>query len=260
MMLADLNDRQLELLLADADGQLDALQQAELKALLADHPHLANQWEDLICQYLQASAPTVEPLPELLHARLSKQADAFFAEHQPAAVEPHTPKIKPEPARRSASGLWPLAFAASVLIAALGWYPQLQQQAPINPAAIHAELLAEGAIQVAWSPTDDPASLPAESGDIVWDPRRQKGVMRFTGLKPNDPRAEQYQLWIFDANRELHPVDGGVFNINDQGEAYVAFEAKLPVGQAHLFAVTVERPGGVVVSDQGRIAVVAKVG
>jgi anti-sigma-K factor RskA len=256
MMLADLNDRQLEWLLADADGQLNAEQQVELNSLLAEHPHLANQWEDLICQYLQASAPAVEPLPELLQARLHKQAEEFFS--TPAPAQQNTPPATPQPASRSV--LWPLAFAASVLLAVLGWYPQLQQQAPGNPAALHADLLAEGAIQLAWSPTDDPASLPAESGDIVWDPRSQKGVMRFTGLKPNDPRAEQYQLWIFDANRELHPVDGGVFNINEQGEAFVAFEAKLPVGQAHLFAVTVERPGGVVVSDQGRIAVLAKVG
>lgn len=256
MMLADLDDRQLELLLADADGQLDAEQQAELNTLLAEHPHLAGQWEDLICQYLQASAPAVEPLPELLQARLRKQADQFFSAAEPSAADASG---VPQP-RSSRSGLWPLAFAASIVLAALGWYPQLQQQIPANPAALHAQMLAEGAIQLAWSPTDDPASLSAESGDIVWDPRSQRGVMRFTGLKPNDPRAEQYQLWIFDANRELHPVDGGVFDINDQGEAFVAFEAKLPVGQAHLFAVTVERPGGVVVSDQGRIAVLAKVG
>jgi len=55
-------------------------------------------------------------------------------------------------------------------------------------------------------------------------------------------------------------VDGGVFDITDDGKVIVPIEAKLPVGAPTLFAITVERPGGVVVSDQGRIAMVGKVG
>ena len=84
--------------------------------------------------------------------------------------------------------------------------------------------------------------------------------MRFAGLAANDPADSQYQLWIFDAERdERHPVDGGVFDIpRDGGETIVPIRAKLPVGQPALFAVTVERPGGVVVSDRQRIAVVAR--
>jgi len=38
----------------------------------------------------------------------------------------------------------------------------------------------------------------------------------------------------------------------------VPIEAKLRVQKPTLFAVTVEKPGGVVVSDQKRIALVAK--
>ena len=77
---------------------------------------------------------------------------------------------------------------------------------------------------------------------------------------PNDPSQSQYQLWIFDGTREKHPVDGGVFDVNEAGEVVIPIDPKLPVGQPTLFAITVERPGGVVVSDQGRIAMVGKVG
>ena len=83
--------------------------------------------------------------------------------------------------------------------------------------------------------------------------------MRFSGLQANAPTDFQYQLWIFDAERdERFPVDGGVFDIPvGQDEVVVPIDARLPVGEATLFAVTVEAPGGVVVSDRSRIAVVA---
>lgn len=84
--------------------------------------------------------------------------------------------------------------------------------------------------------------------------------MRFKGLVANDPQVFQYQLWIFDAQRdERHPVDGGVFDVPPGAdEVIVPIHAKLPVGQPVLFAITVEKPGGVVVSDRERIALVAK--
>jgi hypothetical protein len=56
-----------------------------------------------------------------------------------------------------------------------------------------------------------------------------------------------------------YPVDGGVFEIPaDGGEVVIPIEAKLPVGQPTLFAVTVEPPGGVVVSSRERIVLVAQ--
>ena len=76
------------------------------------------------------------------------------------------------------------------------------------------------------------------------------GYMQFSGLQSNDPRVEQYQLWIFDGTRDdAHPVDGGVFDINQNGEVIVPIHAKLPVAHPTAFAVTLEKPGGVVVSD-----------
>jgi hypothetical protein len=112
-----------------------------------------------------------------------------------------------------------------------------------------------------WAPAGDPAGQGV-TGDVVWDARTQTGYMRFTGLRRNDPATEQYQLWIFDGRRdERYPVDGGVFDVRGEGdEVVVPIRARLPVGTPLAFAVTVERRGGVVVSDRSRVVVIARVG
>ena len=82
--------------------------------------------------------------------------------------------------------------------------------------------------------------------------------MLFDGMRVNDPSVEQYQLWIFDKNRDqAFPVDGGVFDVSSTGEVIVPISAKLHVDEPVLFAVTIEAPGGVVVSKRERIVVTA---
>ena len=82
--------------------------------------------------------------------------------------------------------------------------------------------------------------------------------MRFKGLAVNDAKQLQYQLWIFDKHRDqAFPVDGGVFDVSSTGEVIVPISAKLRVDEPVLFAVTVEAPGGVVVSKRERIVVTA---
>jgi anti-sigma-K factor RskA len=131
---------------------------------------------------------------------------------------------------------------------------------PATPTERSARTAARNAKDVttlAWTATEDSAAKGA-SGDVVWSASQQKGFMRFVGLAVNDPKALQYQLWIFDKNRDqAFPVDGGVFDITPSGEVIVPISAKLPVGEPVLFAVTVEKPGGVVVSKRERIVVTA---
>jgi hypothetical protein len=126
-----------------------------------------------------------------------------------------------------------------------------------------------GIVRTAWLGLDD-ADLSETphaydqtlSGEVVWDPETNEGYMVFEGLGENDPSLYQYQLWIFDADRPTGqlpqygegilsqlPVDGGVFDATG-GRVIVPIDAKLPVGQAAVFAITVEPPGGVVVSDR----------
>ena len=102
-------------------------------------------------------------------------------------------------------------------------------------------------------PNDADETGLGATGDLVWDQSAQRGVMRFTGLPVNDPLQEQYQLWIFESGDQAHPIDGGVFNITKSDE-YIPINAKLHVGdEPVLFAVTIEKPGGVVVSDRSRL-------
>jgi hypothetical protein len=55
------------------------------------------------------------------------------------------------------------------------------------------------------------------------------------------------------------PIDGGTFDVNSNGEVVVPINARLKAKAPHLFAVTIEKPGGVVVSKREKIAAIAKV-
>ncbi|MEE2972252.1 MAG: anti-sigma factor [Planctomycetota bacterium] len=128
-----------------------------------------------------------------------------------------------------------------------------------HPSAVHWDWEA-GLVQ----PDED------ASGMVTFDPATQEGFMLIKGLEPNDPRREQYQLWIWDQEREpdpdnptpladnVHPVDGGVFDVDADGEAIIPIDAKLTIGKPYLFAVTVERPGGVAKSDKSQVPIIAQ--
>ena len=78
-------------------------------------------------------------------------------------------------------------------------------------------------------------------------------------MPPNDPSQEQYQLWIIDPERDAEPIDGGVFDVASSGEVVVPIQAKLKVLKPAAFAITIEKPGGVVVSTQERLPLLAQV-
>jgi len=81
-------------------------------------------------------------------------------------------------------------------------------------------------------------------------------------VRTERPRAIQYQAWIFDAARdERYPVDGGVFDVPaGADEVIVPIQAGIPVQRAVAFAVTVEQPGGTVVSDRAKLVAFARAG
>lgn len=171
--------------------------------------------------------------------------------------------------RRRALLVWALATAAglAVLVPRLSplWRNTINDAAaPVSgPSATQllAELRADPAVvPVRWAESEDPAAMNAD-GEVWWDAARQRGVLRIRGLVPNDPRLAQYQLWIVDAERDArYPVDGGVFDIGRDGEVLVVIDARVPVRRATLFAVTLEAPGGVVVSTRERLVLTAAVG
>lgn len=141
--------------------------------------------------------------------------------------------------------------------------PELPPPPPAPPSDVEKRQTLQAqpeALRLAWAKTDDPLAGEA-TGDVVWSNEAQEGYMRFVGLPVNDPGEQQYQLWIFDKGRsDKTPVDGGVFDVTEAGEVIVPIDPKVRVDEAVMFAVTVERPGGVVVSDRAHIVTLAKLG
>lgn len=259
---------------------LDDADRAELLALDADAEALL----DLELAAGEVAARAHEAHPETVPAALAEKLLAQAAAEPPSKVDakviplaprrPHgTPGATraPTPAPRRPSPLPWLLAAAAIVLALFGWLrrdtapvavpgpaPSASAERPETPASAREALLGiAGTSRVPWKATADPSATGA-AGDVVWHGGAQRGFMRFTGLAPNDPAKVQYQLWIFDGERDdRFPVDGGVFNVGPEGEIVVPIEAKLHVSKPTLFAITVEKPGGVVVSKRERIVLTA---
>jgi len=184
----------------------------------------------------------------------------------------------PERAPSNAWFPWLVAAAAIVIAGGVLLSPEPKQPAPVqlSTAEMRDQLIASvdaaSLLRYDWTPTEDASVVGEVTGDLVWDEATDQGYMTISGLAVNDPSEFQYQLWIFDTTRpqgELpqfegfdgllsqRPIDGGVFDITDTGEVVIPIDAKLLVEQGIAFAITVERPGGVVVSDRSRVPLLA---
>jgi hypothetical protein len=245
---------------------------------------------------LTLAAPPL-PLPDALRARLEQQAAAFIAapgaREAPAVREAlavrEAPAVRPvvEPIRAAApartAGYGWFAAAACLLLALFGWFrtppasappvavlpppvvvepPAPAAPAPLTPAERRTQLLAQaGTLKITLGATKDPAAAGV-TGDVVWDPKAQQGFLHFVGLAPNDPQVHEYQIWIFDAERDQrYPIDGGVFDVPaGAAEVVIPIHAALLVHKPAAFAVTVEKPGGVVVSSRDHVVVLGAAG
>jgi len=250
----------LEKLLADrATGDLESAEHRELAKLLLDEGDDVSL--DLAAAALDIGlAAEEEAMPLALAEKVSETAKAFLPEPDAPAVRAPKPRVVPRkasPIRTTLGVVGWLAAAASIVFAVYVWRDN--QPTPIPDPQAQRELLlsdAADAVSLTWTATEDPAASSAQ-GDVLWSNERQKGFMRIQGLQANNPDQNQYQLWIFDGTRE-NPVDGGVFNIPEGAtEVIIPIDAKLLVDSPQLFAITVEKPGGVVVSKRERIVLVA---
>jgi len=235
---------------------------------------------ELVAAEVACAEAVVERMPATLTARIV--ADSEFGLTRAPALIASVVRLAPQRSRASVDRVqyagwllaalvvlgfwiaWPSAQTPSAPIAQLpvAQLPVPRPGAPVAAPPSLAErrqalLQTEGVRQAAWVATKDPSGLGA-SGDVVWNAHEQKGFMRFHGLAKNDRQKIQYQLWIFDKERDAkHPVDGGVFDVGEDGELLVAIDPRVPVHHATLFAITIEPPGGVVVSKRERIVVTA---
>ena len=267
-------ERLLDLLADRAMQGLGAEENSELNELLKKYPDYNEMYFEIASAAVDlANLEIDEPLPSALRAKVLSDAYRFVDSSQrDFAGGANAEQNVSEPAR--VISLLPktrwwyragwYAAAACLALAAVAWYVGLRRQEPqrLTVAELRQRLLAEAPdlVQSSWSPTNY-ENAKSVQGDVVWSNARQQGFMRFQGLPAINPSENEYQLWIFDAERdERYPVDGGVFDIDPQtGEAVVQIRAKLKVSQPKLFAVTIEKPGGVVVSKREKLVLLAKV-
>lgn len=237
---------------------LSSEEQVEYEALARTMPaETGDEFERLIAKIDVAWADS-KPLPA--HLREAVRAKAI-AEIKLARQQISLPAGVSRPPSRPMNWL-PWTIAAACLVVSLVTFTANRNPIliPQDFAQMRANLLASAKdlIELKWA--DGPTPVAGAGGDVVWSHALQQGYMRFQGMPVNIAAEEQYQLWIFDQNQsEKTPIDGGVFDITSTGDVIVPIHAKLHVAKAYLFAVTIEKPGGVVVSSRDRLPLLAAV-
>jgi len=217
-----------------------------------------------------------------LEAARAAAVDAARTSAQSASAASAASAARPMPRTNRYGAYGWLAAAAFLVLAIFAWQrsppppvvpvaqqtpppviaPPAEKPAPPTPAEERAALLAKSdSLKIPLTATKDPAAAGV-TGDVAWDPATQRGFLHFTGLAANDPAVHQYQIWIFDAGRDKrYPVDGGVFDVPaNTAEVVVPIRAELMVRKPAAFAVTVEKPGGVVVSGREHVVALGAAG
>jgi anti-sigma-K factor RskA len=224
-----------------------------------------------------------EQLPGHLFAKIAAEADIYLG-HAETEASPWPPSKAPiynagdvfskRPSRSWFGWLgWAFAAAACLALAVnIGLTrlntteiarveppPAIEQ--PATAAQLRQEFMnaTSAMVKANWTVASPKDATPV-SGDVVWSIEKQTGYMRFRGLPVNDTSKATYQLWIFDKNQDkATPIDGGTFDVPADGEIVIPINAKLKAMAPEMFAVTLEKPGGVVVSKREKIAAIAKV-
>ncbi|MGQ0542504.1 MAG: anti-sigma factor domain-containing protein [Blastocatellia bacterium] len=262
---------------------------AEETKQLAEIENLADGGID--AQSLELTAASIgmidinanEPLPAHLEAVILEQAKDHFEYVREA--DPHSVDISNLPARELKAfgtgrpgGLlgwlgWAVAAAACIILAVNIYVtrpdptvvkgpekPPVQEE-KLTPAQLRQKLIesSHNIARAEWV-NPDPKSPNKVSGDVVWSDEQQVGYIRLNGVPANDPSKETYQLWIFDETQdEKTPISGGIFDVGSDGEVIVEIDANLRAKNPKAFAITVEKPGGVMRSDRKRVVALAPV-
>lgn len=221
-----------------------------------------------------------EPLPSHLFSKIAANANQYVGATEAVADTPWPPVYRNDEAgdnrpARSWFGWfgWVAAAAACIALAVNIWVTQMQPPVEVartppveipkvlTPAEMREAMLRSTAsvIKANWA-AGNVKELKEISGDVVWSDEKQSGYMRLSGLPVNDAKKETYQLWLFDKTQDkATPIDGGTFDVIANGEVVIPINAKLKAQEPGMFAITVEKPGGVVVSKREKVAALATV-
>jgi hypothetical protein len=283
-------EKMLELLSGKAFSDLSETEMAQLAELEKLYPELEqdDSFEIAAAAASLTNLDISEPMPAHLQAKILADADKYFASQEtgaPAARKTSGQKEEEEeyqktfafepkrsPSWRQWLG-WLVAAAACIALAVNLWLTRFQLRPDIagnptptpaitpqklTPAQERAQLL--NSVDTVQTILTNPKNPNEILGDVTWSDTAQKGFLLLRGVPVNDAAREQYQLWIFASNQNPKtPVDGGVFDVSENGEIIIPIDAKVKVQKPTAFAVTAEKPGGVVVSEQQKVLAIAKV-
>lgn len=235
-------------------------------------PTEAESIEQTVAALSLAGIDTGTEMPESLKAKLVSDANRFFpsaeGESRPA---PERQIILDRGTRSWPNWLgWAAAAVASIALVISLVVPRREYRVDVPPTPSleqrpdirqqRQQLMASaGVVKAEWK-GGNMTETSKVSGDVVWSDAEQAGYMRLSGLPMNDKSRETYQLWIYDETQDKKtPIDGGVFDITSEGEVIIPIDAKLKARNPSTFAITVEKPGGVVVSKAEKVAALAPV-
>ncbi|MEO8649659.1 MAG: anti-sigma factor [Acidobacteriota bacterium] len=271
----------LDLLIKQATEGLDDAEKTELRKIESESDSAEiPDFEITAAAIGLLNINAAEQMPAYLHSRIQADSEKFFAASEKAASVERDHRYTSSPpsgaGRRSFFDWmgWAVAAAACIVLLANLWLTRVSnspadrvQNQPVivtpdesTPERQRQKLIETAPdVLVASVGAGNVANLKDISGDIVWSDSKQAGYMRFRGLPVNDKSKETYQLWIFDETQDPKtPIDGGTFDIDQNGEAVIPINAVLKARNPKMFAVTVEKPGGVVVSNRAKIVALAK--
>lgn len=261
----------------------DAKQLAELSDS-ANSSVDAHTLELAAASILLAETSLDEPMPAHLEARILEKAKEHFSLKAEASVHESIHDqptrsfqwVEPKPRSLFVNWFgWAVAAAACVALAVNVYFtrgtatdiggvrptPTPVVEEKLGPAQQRERLLASATdiTRAEWGP-GNVKEIAAVAGDVVWSDAKQAGFLTIKGVPVNDANKEAYQLWIFDETQsDKTPIDGGVFNVTAEGEIIIPIDAKLRARNPKAFAVTIEQPGGVVVSERKKVVALAPV-
>lgn len=276
-MIDDTNEIMLDLLCKQAAYGLTEEEKKQLYDLGDDiASDQAASLEATAAMIALAGVDGNQPMPTHLAAKISDSADEYFdaLPGKGRYADRSGELVSGTPSRSIIDWLgWLVAAAACVALAINIYQTRVQQPesartevpttAPtvdeqLTPAQMRQRLM-ETAPDLIRAEVAGLKDYQNVGGDIVWSDSEQTGYMNFRNLPVNDKTKETYQLWIIDESQDPKtPIDGGTFDVDQNGEIIIPINARLKAKNPKAFAVTVEKPGGVVVSKQERVAAIGK--
>ena len=277
-MNSETEETMLDLLYKKAVHGLNDEEEKQLAELerSADSAEELNSLELTAASLSMTELESGEPLPADLQSRILADAERFFDDAEERERKPAGPPSAAKP--DSGLSIWGwlgwAAAAAACIALAFNIYsirfannragiekpPLPTPTITLTPEQMRQQLIetAPDLARAEWRSPDEKAPDKV-LGDVVWSDDMQAGYVRLRGLPVNDANKETYQLWIYDETQDPKtPIDGGTFDIASDGEVIIPIDAKLKPRNTKMFAITVEKPGGVVVSKGERVAALAK--